>query len=250
MEPWIAILLPFALLLARISGFFVTLPIFSGQGIPNLVRVGLVLTVTVFFAAVTPPPAAAAPGHWLGASVLMVRELLCGLALGVSLRCVFLAIRAGGEIIAQQMGLFDASVIDPITAERSHSIAIFLETSFTMLFLFAGGHHVLLIVIRRSYQVFPVAQTPDPAALARAVAAAGAAMLGFALQLAGPMLAGFLIMTVILCVLARVLPEMNVLMLSFPVRVATGLFMAKQTMPFLESFNRDLCQWMSRFLQS
>ena len=248
MDDWIHILLPFMLLLARVGAFFVVLPIFGSSTVPVRVRAGVALAVTLFFAHVMPYPFDVAGVHWLAAVVLTVREVLCGLALGLAARLVFLAAQQAGQIAGRQMGFMDAGVIDPTSGERSRPLGVFVEMTFTLLFLAAGGHRLLLLLIARSYEAFPAGGPPETAVLARAVLDAGAGMLLFALKLAAPMLAAFLLLAIVLGVLARVLPEMNILLASFPLRMGLGLFMAAQLVPLLGSFTEELADWMNRTL--
>ena len=248
MEAWIAILLPFVLLTARVGGFVLVSPIFGWRAVPVVVRAGLVLLLSVFFGAIMPPAIDGAAVHWLRAIVLIFQEAIIGLGLGLAARLVYTAVQQGGMIAAQQMGFSDAGVIDPVSGSRSRPIAAFFEMIFALLFLAAGGHHLLLTIIARSFKGFPVAGTPDVALLTEGVVVAGSAMLLFALKLAAPILAGFLILAVLLCILARVLPEMNILMASFPLRVGVGVFMAAAIMPSFNAFTGELAKWMQRHL--
>lgn len=248
MDDWIHILLPFMLLLARVGAFFAVLPIFGSRTVPARVRAGMAIVLTIFFAHVLPYPVEVAGLHWLAVVVLMVREVLCGLALGLAARLIFLAAQQAGQIAGRQMGFMDAGVIDPTSGERSRPLAIFVEMTFTLLFLAAGGHRLLVLLIVRSYEAFPAGGPPEAAVLARAVLDAGAGMLLFALKLAAPMLAAFLLLAIVLGVLARILPEMNILLASFPLRMGLGLFMAAQLVPLLNSFTGELADWMNRTL--
>ena len=178
----------------------------------------------------------------------MVREILCGAALGMAAALVFNAIEQGGVLIGRQMGFAMASILDPSTGQQTQPFGVYLEVVFTMLFLGAGGHHLLLQLIGRSYQVLPPGGEIDFGVLASGVLTAGSTMLVFALKLAAPVLAGFLILAVVLGVLARVLPEMNILMTSLPLRVLVGLMLAAAMVPLLQSFTEDLAGWLNRFL--
>jgi len=249
MEPWVRLLLPFALVFARTTAFFSVLPLLSWRTVPMRVRAGIAVMVSVFFAIILPPPPAARQvGHWLAAALLLGQETLCGLALGLAARLIFAAIQQGGTIIGRQMGFALAFIIDPSTGERVRPFGSFLEMIFALLFLAAGGHHLLLRLVARSYEVIPLGQGVDFGVLASGVLAAGSAMLMFALKLAAPLLAAFLILAVVLGVIARVLPEMNVLLASLPLRVGIGLFMAAALVPVLQTFTEELAQWMNRFL--
>ena len=245
---WLAILLPFALLTARIGGFVLVSPIFGWQAVPTVVRSGLVLMLTVFFAATMPPAINSVTVHWLHAIVLIAQEAIIGLALGLMARLVYSAVQQGGMIAAQQMGFSDAGVFDPVSGSQSRPIATFFEMIFALLFLAAGGHHLLLKIVASSFKSFPVASTPDISLLPEGIVVAGSTMLLFALKLAAPILAAFLVLAVLLCILARVLPEMNILMASFPLRVGVGIFMAGAIMPSLNEFTGELAKWMQKNL--
>lgn len=249
MESWFHILLPFLLVLGRISGFFAVLPIFSWQSVPVRIRAGLALLVTIFFAAIVPPPAAGAM-HWMQASVLMVRELLLGLGLGLAVHLVFLAVQQAGCLIEREMGLAMAEIIDPTTGEETEPMGVFFQTTFALFFLAAGGHRLMLLLIAESYRVVPTANLPDPAVLAEGLVQAGSTMLLLALQIASPVIAASLILSVILAVLSRVLPEMNILMESLPLKVGVGLFMAAAIVPLLSGVTTELAEWMGRLLVS
>ena len=248
MGVWLAILLPFALLTARIGGFVLVSPIFGWQAVPAVVRSGMVLMLTVFFAGFMPPAIEVIGVNWLQAIVLIGQEALVGLAFGLMARLVYSAVLQGGLIAAQQMGFSDAGVLDPISGSQSRPIATFFEMIFALLFLAAHGHHLLVRIVASSFKSFPLADMPDISSLTEGIVVSGSAMLLFGLKLAAPILAGFLVLAVLLSILARVLPEMNILMLSFPLRVGAGIFLASAIMPSLDEFTGELARWMQKNL--
>ena len=245
MGPWLDILLPLLLLMGRVTAFFVVLPIFGWRSLPKMVRAGIAVLVTYFFSRIVPAPAALSGVHWLAALLLMIKEIACGLALGLAVRMVYSAVQQGAVVAMQQMGFADAGIINPGTGESARPTAMLFEMTFTLLFLVAGGHHVLLLLIAGSYESFPIAAAPDLSSLAGGIVEAGAAMLLLALRIAAPVMAAFLLLAVVLGVLARVLPEMNILMTSFPLRVAVGMLMAKEILPYLDGFADEVAQWMT-----
>jgi len=248
MDEWIGILLPFALLLARVSGFFAVAPFFSWAAAPIRARAGMTLVVTIFLAMVSTVGIDPRGVHWISAGGLVAQEVLCGAGLGLAARLVYQGIQQGAQIIGRQMGMLMANVVDPTSEQRSQPVSIFFEMGFMMLFLAVGGHHLLLQLLAGSYSALPSGGALDMGALSNGVVAAGSTMLLFALKLAAPTLAGFMVLGVLLGVLARVLPEMNILLASFPLRVGLGMFIAAATFPFLEGFAGDLTEWIERFL--
>ena len=243
------LLLPPALVLARTSAMVMTLPIFGSQSVPMRVRAGLALLLTIFFGLLLPPPAlAAGPVAWPAAVLLMGWEVLTGVALGLSIRLVYLFVQQAGQLAGRQLGFMDAGVFDPVSGERSRPMAMLFQTVFAVFFLMADGHHLLLRAVHASFRAFPPGRTPTAGALASTVLGAGSTMLLLALKLAAPMLAAFIILSVLLGVLARVLPEMNILLASFPLRVGLGLFMASQMIPLFASCHEQLAAWLGRLI--
>ena len=249
-DPLIQLILPYLLLLARVSAFLMVLPIFGWQSLPMVVRAGMALTLTLFFAmsGVGRVDVDISGAGALAMGLLTVREIACGLALGLAVQLVFLAVQQAANVMALQMGFGDAGIIDPAMGEETSAITTLMEMSFALLFLAAGGHCLLMQVLQRSLTAFPLGGPVDFGALAEGLVQAGSTMLLLALKLAGPVLAGFLLLSMVLGVLARVMPEMNVLTESFPLRVALGLLMASITLPSLERFGAELGGWLNRFL--
>jgi len=242
------IVLPFVLILARVTAFMSAGPITGSASVPNIVKVGIALWLSMFFAIVSWPALPAGSIHWLAGSILVVQEVVVGLALGLAARFVFLAIQQGGTMIAQQMGLSDAGIIDPTTGEETDAVSTFMEMALSVVFLAAGGLQLLVGMLARTYKAFPVAALPDTGNLARGLVLAGSAMLVIALKLAAPMIAAFLILAVILAIVARALPEMNILFDSYPLRVGLGLFLTAAMMPAMNTVTQELMQLMNRFI--
>ena len=248
MDAWIAMFLPLGLLLMRVAGFFLVLPIFGSPAISVRARAGAAMVVTVFFGMILPAPVNLGSVAPVSAVILMARELLCGVGLGMAASLVYRSVQVGARFAERQMGFAIASIVDPTSGEQGASVGLLFETAFMMLFLIGGGHHLLLAAIGRSFEAFPIGGAPDAPMLVRGLILAGSAMLNFAMRLAAPMIAAFVVLSVILGVLARVLPEMNVLLMSFPLRVGLGLFMAGALMPVMNDFTIELADWLSRFL--
>jgi flagellar biosynthetic protein FliR len=238
----------FMVVLARVSGFIAVLPVFSSSSAPVPLRIGIALAVSLVLASVIPPAPALVGAGWVAVSLVVVQEILIGAGLALAVALVFAAVSQAGLVIHQQMGMSLAEIIDPMTGEESDPLGMILESCFTVLLLVAGGHQWMLRLMARSYEAFPVGGWPSAGALAEMIVEAGTLMLTFALQLAAPLLAAFLVLAVVLAVLSRILPEMNILFESLPLRVGLGLFMTAALLPLLNGFTALLGQWLSEFL--
>lgn len=249
MEDWIPILLPLFLIMGRVTAFFVTAPLFCWAMVPVRIRVAIAILVTIFFAFLLPrPPLAARDVHWIGAVLLLGREVLFGLALGLVARLVFLAVQQGILMGTQQMGFADAGIIDPSTNESGRPAAMLFQMIFAVLFLSIGGHHLLLLTLHGSYEAFPIGQPAEMAVLAEGVLRASVTMFVYGLKLAAPLLAGFLLLSVVMGVIARVMPEMNILMASLPLRVGVGMVLTLLVIQTLNAMVEELAEWIGQFM--
>jgi flagellar biosynthesis protein FliR len=240
--------LPFLLVLGRVAAFFSIMPIWSIKSVPMQVRAGLAILVSAAYTAALGPIDGGLPTEWLDLSLLLVHEILCGLGLGLAVAIVFSAIQQTGEIIHTQMGLADAEIVDPLTGGEPLPVGLIFEMAFLVLFLVADGHLLLLQLIERSYTAFPIGHPPSAAVMAETIISAGSLMLTFGLQLAAPVLAGFLLLAALLAVLARAMPEINILTESFPLRVGLGMLLSAALVPALGGFTQDLSGWLAGFV--
>ena len=241
-------LLGFMMVLTRISAFFLVIPVFGWKSIPVRIKVAMTVLLTIFFSMITPISVNAGQISSTEAVLLMANEATYGLALGLIATFVFAAVKFSGRIIERQMGLAMAQILDPLTGERAQPLGSLLEMIFIMLFLSANGHHLFLLIISRSYDSFPAGSIPTIPVLTEGIIKAGSAMLLHGLKLAAPILAAFLLLMVVLAVLARMVPEMNVLFISLPLRVGLGLLMVAIFMPFISSFVGEFAKLMEKLL--
>jgi len=248
MELMIGKLLGFILVLTRLSAFFLILPIFGWISIPVRVKVSFTVLIAVFFSMIAPfavePRQISVPE----AILLMVNECTYGLALGLVVNILFSAVKLSGRIIERQMGFAMAEILDPLTGEMAQPLGSLLEMIFIILFLSVNGHHLFLSIISRSYDVFPAGSIPTVSVLASGVVQAGSAVLIAGLKLAAPVLAAFLLLMVALAVLARIVPEMNILFISLPLRTGLGLLMVSIFLPLISGFLAEFADWMGKLL--
>lgn len=241
-------LLGFVMILTRLSAFFLILPVFGWTTIPVRIKAAMSIIVSIFFSMLVPFGLNSAQVSLPGAILLISNEAVYGLALGLVARCLFSAVKIGGEIVEDQIGFRMSEILDPLTGESAQSLSSLLEMIFILLFLSANGHHLFLSIISKSYETFPIGSMPTIEMLAGGIVEAGSAMLIAGLKLAAPVLAAFLLLMVVLAILARVVPEMNILFVSLPVRVGLGLFMMAVFVPFISAFVSEFAGLMNKLI--
>jgi flagellar biosynthetic protein FliR len=241
-------LLGLVMVLTRISALFLVIPVFSWKSIPVRIKVAMTLLLAIFFSMIKPLPISTSQVSLAEAILLISNEATYGLALGLIVSFIFTAVRLGGRIIERQIGLAMAQILDPLTGERTQPISSLLEMMFILLFLYANGHHLFLSIIYRSYEAFPAGSTPTLSILTSGVIQASSAMLTASLKLAAPILAAFVLLMIALAVLARIVPEMNILFISLPLRVGLGILMVMIFLPFFGSFISEFSELMNKLL--
>ncbi|UCG46530.1 MAG: flagellar biosynthetic protein FliR [Phycisphaerales bacterium] len=248
MDPVVAKLLGFGMVLTRTSAFFLVLPVFGWRSIPRNIKVAATVLTSVFFSITVPFSTGPEPISTFEAILLLGIEAVYGFTLGLIAALVFYAVRLSGNIIEQQMGFTMAQILDPLTGESAQPLGMFFEMIFIILFLSANGHHLFLLALNRSYQAFPAGSMPTVPVLVQGVVEAGSTLLVAGLRLAAPLLAAFLLLMVVLAVLARIAPEMNILFISFPLRVGLGLLLIGILLPFINAFVAEFADWMGVLL--
>jgi len=240
-------LLAFFMVTTRISAFILLVPIFSLESTPVRIKAAIILLLSLFFTYINPVKISS------NISIIQIVLLLCGeatygLALGLITNLIFSAVRLSARITEREMGFTFAEVLDPLTGEQDPAFGIFIEMIFMLVFLSANGHHALLTILSRSCSTVPIGDIPAINILTNAVIEAGSAMFIAGLRLAAPVLAAFILLLVILAVLARAAPEMNILLLSLPMKIGLGFIMSIIFLDFISGFVSEFADWMNKLL--
>jgi flagellar biosynthetic protein FliR len=241
-------LLSFTMVLTRVSAFFLLAPVFGWKTIPVGIKVAMTVLIAIFFTVIKPTAIEPKDVSIAKAILLIANEATYGLALGLIAAFIFSVVKFSAGIAEREMGLTMANIIDPLTNESTDPLGSLLEMIFIILFLSANGHHLLLLIISRSYDAFPAGTTPTIGVLTNGIVQAGSTMFIAGLRLAAPMLAAFLLLMIVLAILARIVPEMNILFISFPLRIGLGLLMAAVFLPFIDGFVSEFADWMGKLL--
>lgn len=225
-------LVAFAWPLVRILGLIMVAPVFGHRSVPTRVKIGLGVFVTLIVGPTLPPMPEVGLGSWQGLLIL-VQQLLIGIAVGFTMRVVFAAVEAAGEIVGLQMGLGFASFYDPQSAGQTLVLARFFNLLAMLAFLATNTHLLLLGVLTESFQTLPVSTQPLAAAGFHNVAAFGSSVFVLGLQIALPVIAILLMTNLALGILTRSAPQLNIFAIGFPITLGVGLIVLDFSMPYL-----------------
>jgi flagellar biosynthetic protein FliR len=219
-----------ALFGARVSGLVLVAPVFSARLVPVAIRTALVILLTVLLQPVAMTHLTTTPAL---TPTTLLSETLIGFAIGIGAAIFVGAAEAAGELLAIQIGLSGAAIMDPLNQTQGPALGQFLNLYAVALLLALNAHLVMLDALAASLQHVPVGSAIDMQAGAASLVSLGSTLFALGLRFAAPVVALVLIGNVALAVLSRAAPQLNILSLAFPVQIGLGLFTFAAALPMI-----------------
>lgn len=217
----------------RPGAAFLAAPIFGARAVP--VQLRLILSLAIGMAAmnsvVFQMPAGGIASF---AGVLLVMgEVVAGLAMGFALQIGYGSAFVAGETIGNAMGLGFAAMVDPQSGQSTQAIGQFLSILATFILLAMDGHLLLASYVVKSYQAMP----PGGAMLSNdalyELVIFGGTLLGAGLTIALPVTFALVMIQLIMGMLARSAPSLNLFAVGMPVAIIGGLILLAITAPIM-----------------
>ena len=223
----------FLVIFARMMGFVRFAPVLNRKEIPALVKIGLAFLLAIIFLMLLKPKGMPDHGDLLLSIIL---NLAVGAMIGYMAQLILAAIDAGGDMINMQMGLSSAMVLDPTTSSQVSLLGKFFGILGIVIFMKIGGMYWLFQAFEKSFYIFPVYSTSIP--LAKLVnmdylISMSSNVLYMGLQIASPVLLATLGQDIILGVISKTAPQVNVFQLSFLFKPVFGAAILIWIMPML-----------------
>lgn len=221
------------LVLARVTGIVLAVPMFSSVQIPRMTKLLLVLilSLTVF-------PVVSAklhPSTGLGATAIgMGGEFLIGEILGLAAGVTFFGAQMAGKIVSHQAGFALGEVFNPLFDEEFTVLDQLWFFAAFMLFLALRGHIAVVSLIMRSFDLVPPMTLQVDGSLEQFAVGIARSAFEIAMRLAGPSIIALMLTSLVLGFFTKTMPQMNVLSVGFSVKVAVGLLLVALTIQFSE----------------
>jgi flagellar biosynthetic protein FliR len=228
----------FILVLARIAPLFVLAPLFSSKQIPALVRTSIALGLAMGLTGI------AIHGHRiptdpLSVAGLFVVQVLVGLAFAFAVAAVLAAVQMAGGLTDIFSGFSFGATVDPINGNQGAVFSQFYALMGVMLFIVIGGDAWTLRGIARTFQLVPVTGAPALGSLVGGAAQAMASVFVSALEVAAPAILALIISDVAFGMVSRVVPQMSVFSVAFPLKIGIALLVVAASLPFLGGWISD-----------
>ena len=214
----------FLLTLVRTASIFTAAPLFGSRQVPVQVRIVVALGIALALV----PLCSAGQNRLLASdtlsmSLLIVKEIIVGLVVGFITAMVFAAIQMAGDLIDMHAGFSFATMLDPTMGAPSAIAARFHHLLAGTLFFVTNSHHILLQGLADSFRLVPVDRILLNPSVAGGMVDMFVVLFGVALRIAAPVVAAVFLADISLVIMARVVPQMNVLMVGFPLKLGVGI---------------------------
>lgn len=222
----------FIVIFTRILGIMTLAPILGDNNIPAQIKVAIALLLSlVFFPIVAAPKVGASPD--VGTLVYMaVTEFGIGLLMGFVARLFFTSVTLAGEVAGFQMGVSIANIFDPSSDTQISMIGQIQVVFALLLFVVLDGHHLLINSLAESYRIVAPGQLVMREEGMRMLIDQVGKIFLVGLQIGAPLIVALLAANFSMGLIARSVPQINVIIVGFPFTIGLGLLFLFIGFPF------------------
>lgn len=213
----------FFMVLGRLSGLFISAPIFASHQLPGRLKVLIIILLAAVMSSFIPIQYAIKLDSPVTFIAAMVTEVLIGYVLGFVAYVLFAAIQMAGQLMDNQIGFSMVNVLDPQSGVQIPLMGNFYYLLALIIYLSMDGHHYLLQAIAQSYHVIPVLGANLGSDFIDIIASVTAYMVVIAVKISTPVVFAVLIADISMGFIARTVPQMNVFIVGMPVKIMVGL---------------------------
>lgn len=246
-----AMLGAYLLPLFRIGAMVMAAPIFSSNFITVRTRLMIALAITIVVVPTINTPIPVVSIMSAEGLLLIIEQLLIGICIGFMLQLLINAFIVAGQVIAMQMGLGFASMVDPQNGMTVPVISQFYLIFITLLFLSINGHLVLIQVVAESFTSLPIGAGGIAVESYRDIAGLASWMYAAAVIIALPAIGSLMMVNLAFGILSRAAPQISPFSIGFPLTICLGFVIIFITLPavgnHLVNFAEQMLQ-MTRLL--
>ena len=221
-------------------------PLLSSGAIPQPAKIGLALFTTLIIFPWVKSLGYPIPENIVDYFLVVVGEALIGIIIGFFLALIYMIFQVGGQFFAFQMGFGASSVFDPLAQVEVPLIGQYLNVVAMLVFVTIGGLQKIFIAgIYGSFQTMRVSVfVTGRDFLMRFFVGSMGKLFENALTIAFPILGTLFLISVCMGLMAKAAPQMNLLAIGFPIKLAVGLGATLLALPRLVSAERGLVAMM------
>ena len=237
----------YMLVFTRITGLLQSAPFFSTVKSPTMTKLWFAALIAfILYPLVHASKAYITPRNITEFIILIIFEFLIGYLIGFIANFILEGIRMTGNILSIQTGLSISEALDPATGVSSNEISRIYIYLATLIFLATGAYQFLFITLYGSFNTIPIGTFLffDEEIIKSVLVLFGQLFkIGFGVAL--PIFAVLLILDILLGMMNKVMPQMNIFMVSIPLKIYLGLLLSIMfTRPIAEYLNTLIPRFM------
>ncbi|MFT6985365.1 MAG: flagellar biosynthetic protein FliR [Psychromonas sp.] len=208
----------------RIAAMLMVMVAIGSRTTPTRIRLFYALTITLAVLPVLPPGPAGIELFSLASALVILQQILIGIAIGTISVFVVQTFVVAGQVIAMQTSLGFASMADPMNGQSSPVVGQFYVLLVTLLFLNLDGHLLMIEMIVRSFDTLPVSMEGLLATDYEKIAAWFSLMFSAALAFSIASMVAMLLVNLSFGIMTKAAPQLNIFSMGFSVSMVFGLF--------------------------
>jgi len=226
----------FMLVFGRAAGLIVSAPFWGSRAVPLLVRVWVALLLAIATYPLAPTVGLRGGITLLSIFMALAGEIFLGVMLGWIAQLLFAAMRLAGQEMEIKSGLGLIQLIDPHEGGQSGVFSTFLELTAGLVFFALNGHHLLIRALSSSYKVFPLAGEKFVTRVLEGFVGSTGEIFAIALRISAPVVIGLILSDIVLGILSRAIPQMNVFLVAQPLQFGFGILLLMLSLPAIVWF--------------
>jgi flagellar biosynthetic protein FliR len=224
----------------RITAMIMVAPIFSSNFISARTRMLLALALSIVIIPNIPADVPTVEPLSAEGLIIIAQQILIGACMGFMLQLLFNAFIVAGQIIAMQMGLGFASMVDPQNGVMVPVISQLYLIFVTLTFVTIDGHLILIKVLSESFTTLPIAAGGLSATDFRALAAQASWMYAAGVIIALPAIGSLMMVNLAFGILSRAAPQISPFSIGFPMTIIMGFVIIMVTLPLVGDHMLDM----------
>lgn len=227
-------LLPlFTIVLFRTASVLFFSPVFNQTGLPLLIKIGLALVIALVIFPIVSDSQQMLPDGLLPFILLVFKEIAIGFVIGYGATLTFGAFVVAGDLISSEMGLQMAEMVDPLLGGNINPIAQLFQMLGLILFLALDGHHWIINALVLSYKTVPITEFFESGMTMGKIMQLFHGLFVSAIKIAAPIMIILFLVVIVAGLIGKAIPEINIMMLVFPMKIMVGFIVLGITFPFI-----------------
>lgn len=234
------------LILVRITAFIVVCPGFSFKGLPNTLKIALSVSLSMIVYTIVPD--IQTTESLLLLFMWAIKETLFGLGMGYVTNMVFTTMEIAGQLVDFQVGFSMASVFDASMGKQASIFGRIYYWITISVFFLLNMHHIVLEALIKSFDYMPLTMLNVASFKVEGIVVLFSNVFELALNLAAPIIIVVLITDIVLGVISRTVPQINVLMLGMPLKSMVGFVITMATLSYLMNSITNIVEIMPEYM--